>query len=163
MDKSVKFLRFLAIERLLRGLLILFVGLGGLRISSIHLQSITEWNQALQKVSSINSQVFNSVLHSSTYEYLFRLKNATISHWIVLFSGITCYGILICVEALGLWRDWHWAERLTVVSTSAFLPIEVWELTRGFSIMKAGAFAFNIFVVYWLYKKKWHKSETFDQ
>ena len=154
----MKILRFLAIERFLRGLLILFVGLGGLRISPNRLQSITRWNDALQNISSLNSQIFNSILHSSAYEYLFRLKNATTSHWVALFFGITCYGILICVEAIGLWRDWHWAERLTVVSTSAFLPVEIWELSRGFSALKAAAFIFNVFVVIWLYKKKWNRN-----
>ena len=154
----MKILRFLAIERFLRGLLILFVGLGGLRISPNRLQSITRWNDALQNISSLNSQIFNSILHSSAYEYLFRLKNATTSHWVALFFGITCYGILICVEAIGLWRDWHWAERLTVVSTSAFLPVEIWELSRGLSALKAAAFIFNVFVVIWLYKKKWNRN-----
>ena len=158
----MKLLKFLAIERLLRGLLILFVGLGGLRISSNHLQSITQWNDALQKVSNLNSQVFNSVLHSSAYEYLFRLKNSTTSHWVALFTAITSYGILICIEAVGLWRDWHWAERLTVISTSAFLPLEIWELTRGFSALKVLAFVFNIFVVYWLYTKKWHRATSIE-
>ena len=156
----MKLLKFLAIERFLRGLLILFVGLGGLRISSNHLQSITQWNDALQKISTLNSQVFNSVLHSSAYEYLFRLKNSTTSHWVALFAAITSYGTLICVEAVGLWRDWHWAERLTVISTSAFLPLEIWELAKGFSTLKVLAFIFNIFVVYWLYTKKWHREST---
>ena len=156
----MKLLKFLAIERLLRGLLILFVGLGGLRISSNHLQSITQWNDALQKISNLNTQVLNSVLHSSAYEYLFRLKNSTTSNWVALFTAITSYGILICIEAVGLWRDWHWAERLTVISTSAFLPLEIWELAKGFSTLKVLAFVFNIFVVYWLYTKKWHREST---
>lgn len=158
----MKLLKFLAIERFLRGLLILFVGLGGLRISSNHLQSITQWNDALQKISTLNSQVFNSVLHSSAYEYLFRLKNSTTSHWVALFTAITSYGILICIEAVGLWRDWHWAERLTVISTSAFLPLEIWELAKGFSTLKVLAFIFNIFVVYWLYTKKWHRASSLE-
>ena len=158
----MKLLKFLAIERLLRGLLILFVGLGGLRISSNHLQSITQWNDALQKISNLNSQVINSVLHSSAYEYLFRLKNSTTSHWVALFTAITSYGILICIEAVGLWRDWHWAERLTVISTSAFLPLEIWELAKGFSTLKVLAFVFNIFVVYWLYTKKWHRATSIE-
>ena len=158
----MKLLKFLAIERLLRGLLILFVGLGGLRISSNHLQSITQWNDALQKISNLNTQVFNSVLHSSAYEYLFRLKNSTTSNWVALFTAITSYGILICVEAVGLWRDWHWAERLTVISTSAFLPLEIWELAKGFSTLKVLAFIFNIFVVYWLYTKKWHRASSLE-
>ena len=158
----MKLLKFLAIERFLRGLLILFVGLGGLRISSNHLQSITQWNDALQKISNLNSQVFNSVLHSSAYEYLFRLKNSTTSNWVALFTAITSYGILICIEAVGLWRDWHWAERLTVISTSAFLPLEIWELAKGFSTLKVLALVFNIFVVYWLYTKKWHRASSLE-
>ena len=158
----MKLLKFLAIERFLRGLLILFVGLGGLRISSNHLQSITQWNDALQKISNLNTQVFNSVLHSSAYEYLFRLKNSTTSNWVALFTAITSYGILICIEAVGLWRDWHWAERLTVISTSAFLPLEIWELAKGFSTLKVLAFIFNIFVVYWLYTKKWHRASSLE-
>lgn len=148
-------LRALALERLLRGLVILSVGFEGLRLSSARYKSLTEWNQVVGLVTKFNPNIANSILHSSFYDWLFRLQSGRISSWVALFGAIFGYGILICVEAIGLWLDLLWAEKLAVISTSAFIPFEIWELAKGFSFLKAGAFVINVFLVIWLYRTKW--------
>lgn len=149
-------LRFLSLERGFRGLVIISVGVEGLRLSSVRFKSLTEWNQVVGLVTSFNPSLANSILHSSFYDWLFKLQSGSAARWVALFGAIFCYGILILVEAVGLWLDLLWAEKLTVISTSAFLPLEIYELSKGFSVLKATAFVINIFLVIWLYRTKWH-------
>jgi uncharacterized membrane protein (DUF2068 family) len=150
------FLKFLALERFARGTLIVFVGVNGLRISNHRIATFSAWNEALTKVSNLDSKIINSILHSSMYRYLFNLKGISNFQWIGLFSVIALYGALICFEGVGLWFDVLWIERLTVITTGAFLPIEAWELGLGFTITKLAVLSFNLFVVIWLYKTKWN-------
>ena len=60
------------------------------------------------------------------------------------------FGILEGVEAIGLWLEQRWAEYLTVVATASLLPVEVLELTRHATVLKAGGFVVNVAVVVYL-------------
>jgi uncharacterized membrane protein (DUF2068 family) len=60
------------------------------------------------------------------------------------------YGVLEGVEAYGLWRRRRWGEWLTVIATSLLFIPEVWELSKGTSLLKLGALLVNIAVVAYL-------------
>src|SRR5437588_19655 len=53
-------------------------------------------------------------------------------------------------KALGLWYQRRWAEYLTFVATTAFLPLEVLELTNQVSAFKVTALIVNLAVVIYL-------------
>ena len=56
---------------------------------------------------------------------------------------------------VGLWRNRRWAEYLTSVAVAAFIPIEIYELSKGVSAFKAIAFVINLLVLaYLLYAKR---------
>jgi uncharacterized membrane protein (DUF2068 family) len=67
--------------------------------------------------------------------------------------GLVAYGVLQIVEATGLWGGWRWAEYLAVVATSAFIPLEIYELSEKPTPLKAGALVLNIVVVIYLVHK----------
>ena len=54
------------------------------------------------------------------------------------------------MEAVGLWYQRRWAEYLTFVATTAFLPLEVLELTKQVSAFKVTALIVNLAVVIYL-------------
>ena len=60
------------------------------------------------------------------------------------------YGLLELVEATGLWLDQLWAEYLTVVATSLLIPLELYELVRHPTALKAGGLAINALNVAYL-------------
>src|SRR6478735_6412159 len=60
------------------------------------------------------------------------------------------YGALELVEGTGLWLDKLWAEYLTVVATSLLIPLELYELVRHPTALKAGGIAVNIAIVAYL-------------
>ncbi len=69
-------------------------------------------------------------------------------HWIV--AAMLAYGALQFAEAAGLWRVKRWGEYLAVVATSAFLPLEVYEIVDKFTVLRLSALTVNIAAVVWL-------------
>jgi uncharacterized membrane protein (DUF2068 family) len=67
---------------------------------------------------------------------------------IALAAG--AYALLEGAEAFGLWYQQRWAEYLTLIATAAFLPFEVWELTKTQTPLKIGALAVNLAIVLYL-------------
>jgi hypothetical protein len=87
--------------------------------------------------------------------YFSRVFTYSPAHLIRLGLYVTAYAILEAVEMVGLWRNRRWAEYLTSVAVAAFIPLEVFELSKGVSAFKIVAFAINIVVLaYLLYAKR---------
>jgi hypothetical protein len=57
---------------------------------------------------------------------------------------------MLLVESYGLWFIRRWGEYFSVVVTSVFLPLEIWELTEKFTWLKVLLTAVNVAAVIWL-------------
>lgn len=69
--------------------------------------------------------------------------------------GAIAYGVLEVVEAVGLMLHRRWAEYLVLLATVAFLPLEIDELLRSPSPLKALALTVNIAIaVYLIWRKQ---------
>lgn len=64
------------------------------------------------------------------------------------------YGLLETVEAIGLLLRRRWAEYLVLFATVAFLPLEVEEMVRQPSVLKALALVVNIAIAVYLVWRK---------
>ncbi len=64
--------------------------------------------------------------------------------------GSFVYAALFAVEGIGLLMKKRWAEYLTVVITTSFIPLEIYELVRHFSAAKVIALGLNVIVVVYL-------------
>jgi uncharacterized membrane protein (DUF2068 family) len=60
---------------------------------------------------------------------------------------VVLYALVRFIEAWGLWRSRRWAEWLAAVSGAIYVPLELYELFRGFSWIKLAALAANLAVV----------------
>lgn len=60
------------------------------------------------------------------------------------------YAAILLVEGIGLWMQYRWAEYVTIITTSLFLPFEIYELLERFTIIRLGIFVINIFIVWYL-------------
>jgi uncharacterized membrane protein (DUF2068 family) len=60
------------------------------------------------------------------------------------------YSALFLTQGVGLVLCQRWAEWLTVVATSVFIPVEVYEIVQDFGVWKIGLFVFNIAIVAFL-------------
>ncbi len=64
------------------------------------------------------------------------------------------YGLLECVEGVGLMLRKRWAEYLVVLATSALLPLEISEVLRRATPLKVVALLVNIAIVVYLVWRK---------
>jgi uncharacterized membrane protein (DUF2068 family) len=75
----------------------------------------------------------------------------TTERTIGVFGGIALgYAVLYAIEGFGLWRNAHWAEYLTVVTTSLLVPIEIWEIFRHPTALKWLTLVINLAIVAYL-------------
>jgi uncharacterized membrane protein (DUF2068 family) len=63
---------------------------------------------------------------------------------------LVAYATLEAVEMVGLWFAKRWAEYLTFVATTLFVPLEVYELLSSFGWLKLVTFLVNMAVVIYL-------------
>jgi uncharacterized membrane protein (DUF2068 family) len=78
---------------------------------------------------------------------LFTLRAGTLRE---LGFALLAYGVLEGVEAVGLWFMRRWAEYLTFLATSILLPLEVYEIIYGATVLKVIGFIVNLAVVIYL-------------
>jgi uncharacterized membrane protein (DUF2068 family) len=65
-------------------------------------------------------------------------------------AGAFFYSTVRFVEAYGLWRGRAWAEWLGVISGGLYIPLEIYELFRGGTLIKSVLFATNLVIVVFL-------------
>ena len=135
------FLRLIAVERALRGLLLIAAGVYLVGHTSADLGSFV--NRLARGIELDPRRPF--IRH-----FLMRLGRLH-RHEILLFGiGALCYGALETVEGIGLWFRRRWAEWLTVVATSLLVPFELYELVHKPSPLKAAGLAVNVLIVVYL-------------
>jgi uncharacterized membrane protein (DUF2068 family) len=65
-------------------------------------------------------------------------------------AGVAAFAALEAVEMVGLWFARRWAEYLTFIATIVLLPLEVYELTSGVSVLKLITFVINLVIALYL-------------
>jgi uncharacterized membrane protein (DUF2068 family) len=152
-DKIV--LRLIAVDRALH-----FVLLGGLAVAiflvASHRQALRE--KFYRVVADLQGGVGGGPVQNHRtglihdLDRLFSLSGGTLK---LVGLGIAIYALLEGIEAVGLWFQQRWAEYLTFIATTVFLPLEVYELLHGASPLKVIALIVNLAIVgYLLYAKR---------
>src|SRR3569832_1982257 len=72
--------------------------------------------------------------------------------------GLLAYSALIAVEGYGLLRHRLWGEWLTIIITTTFIPLEIYEVIHKSSAMKGLVLAANILIVIYLVARRIHAS-----
>jgi len=88
---------------------------------------------------------------SRQLQHLFDLRPGTLR---VLLGLALAYAVVEWTEAYGLWKERRWAEYLTVVATTGFLPLEVHELLDRVTVLRIAALVVNVALVIWLVRAK---------
>jgi uncharacterized membrane protein (DUF2068 family) len=148
-------LRLLAVERGVRGVLLLLLAYGLHRFSGAQgsLQKVFEADLPLLKPLANR---FGVDLETSGPVKLIRQAFGVSPHTLFLLTlGVAAYGALELLEAVGLWLLKRWGEYVAVVGTSIFLPLEIRELIERVTLLRLLTFAINVAAVaYLLYTKR---------
>jgi uncharacterized membrane protein (DUF2068 family) len=132
----------IALERTLRGLLLLAAGIYLLAKAGSNFGDIA--NHVARRIELDPRRPF--IRH--VVAKLGHLKK----HEVRFFGAAAIgYATLELVEGVGLFYRKRWAEWLTVVATSLLVPVEVYELVRHPSWLKAGGIAVNVVIVVYLF------------
>ncbi len=137
-DNMTPALRVVALFEGCKGFLVLFAGLA--LFSLIH-----------QNIQSVAEQLV-AHLHLNPAHHMPKIFIDAAGHLtdgrILLFALLALlYASMRFVEAYGLWFARRWAEWFALVSGAIYLPIEFYELARGFSLIKILFVLVNLFIV----------------
>jgi uncharacterized membrane protein (DUF2068 family) len=145
-DKIV--LRVIAVDRAIH-----FLVLGALAVLAFVLASHRGKIDSL--VTRLNSFFFGTRTGSRPPAHGFvheveRLVTLDVNTLRLIGIAAAAYALLEGAEAYGLWRQRRWAEYLTFVATTLFVPYEVYELTEKITVIRVGAFAINVAILVYL-------------
>src|SRR6267143_4065631 len=134
-------LRLIAAFKLLKGLALLALGIGALKLLHKDLETIVvHWISVFQ--IDPHSHYMTLLLAKLSRLDDRRLKELSV--------GTFIYSAIFLTEGVGLALGKRWAEYLTIISTASLLPIEVYELVKHVSIAKILALVINLAVVVYL-------------
>ncbi len=137
---QTRVVRLIALFKLLKGVLLIAVGVAALKLLHTDIASVVERWVAVLGLDQ-NSRFVGRALSTAAALTPNRVRD--------LFVGSFLYGGLFLTEGIGLWLLKHWAMWFTVIITSSFLPLEIYELARHPSAGKVGILVVNlVFAVY---------------
>ena len=147
-------LRALAIERWVRGLIVVLIGVAVFKLKTTQVSLKALFERDLSSLEPFFKQIHFDVKDSSTVNAIMKTLNAKPSTLNLIAFGLLLYGLLQIVEGIGLWSLKRWGEYVAVVGTSLFIPLEVYELVDNATWLKAAAFVVNVAAVVYLVSSK---------
>ena len=137
-------LMLIAAFKLLKGLVLLAVAIGALRLLHRDLAGVVDhW------VNAFRVDPHNRYIHW----LLAKLPAVDDRKLKELSVGTFIYSAVFLTEGIGLALHKRWAEYFTIITTSSFLPLEVYELFHHATIAKGLALVINIAVVIYLVRE----------
>ena len=134
----------IALFKLFKGALLLVVGFGLLEL--MHADIATLFSLLLESLH-INAD--------TRFVHALLLKVDALQPHSILMAGLVSLGFaaLLLAEGIGLWLEVSWAAYLTVVSTSALIPLEIYELIERATLTRIILLAVNLVIVLYLVKQ----------
>ena len=148
--------RLIILERAIRGSLVFILGVALLTRSRSVVSLVRLW------VTELDVNPERRVIPRLLITVLRPIGQFSTRTVVLIGIGALLFGMLELTEAIGLARRRRWAEYLTVVATSLLFIPELWELSRKFTVLKAGGFAVNVVIVaylIWRLRRTAHEDE----
>ena len=137
-------LRLIALFKLLKGLLLVGVGFGALRLIHADVSVlVSAWADRL----NIDPQ--NRYLGAT----LSRLLSVEPRTFAAIAVGSFVYAVVLLAEAVGLWFRRRWAEYFTIIVTSSFIPLEIYEALKRVTGPRLTTIAVNVAIVAYLVRQ----------
>jgi uncharacterized membrane protein (DUF2068 family) len=137
-------LMLIAVFKLLKGFALIAVGIGALHLLHKDVAAVADhWINAF-RVDSHN-RFITWLLAKLPLVNDKKLKELSV--------GTFFYAAIFLTEGLGLAFRKRWAEYFTIITTSSFLPLEVYELIHHANVAKTVALVVNIAVVVYLVRE----------
>jgi uncharacterized membrane protein (DUF2068 family) len=137
-------LLLIASFKLLKGMALLAVGIGALRL--LHKDVAAEIERWIEmfRVDPHNHFILLLLERLSILDPQ-RLKELSV--------GTFIYSAIFLTEGVGLALRKQWANYFTIITTSSFLPVEIYELAKRFNFVRSTALLINVAVVIYLVRE----------
>ena len=134
-SRSDRVLKLIALFRLSKALVLVLAGFGVLELLHPDIAArVIDWMRAFP---------FTVRYHPE------RALNSP--HRIQLLAAASfAYAALFTTEGIGLWLQKRWAEYLTVIATTSFIPFEIWEIVKKVTALRVALVMANIAIVIYL-------------
>jgi uncharacterized membrane protein (DUF2068 family) len=131
----------IAVFKLVKGMLLLLVGLGLLKL--MHADIATLFSRLIE---ALHLNADSRIIHALV------LKVDALQPHSVLVAALVSLGYagMLLLEGIGLWLERSWAAYLTVISTSLLLPFELYEVIDRVSMIRVGVLVLNLVIVLYL-------------
>src|SRR6266567_7866055 len=134
-------LKLIAVFKLIKGVLLLAAAIGLLKLLGTDISAQLEhW------ITVFRGDPGNKYFHA----LLVKIANLDPRTLKAVSAGSFFYSALLLTEGIGLWFERRWAEYLTVIATSSFVPIELYELTRKVNDARLAILTINLAIVLYL-------------
>lgn len=139
--KSRKGIWLIVVFKLLKGLMLLTVGIGALSLLHDNVAAqITHWIEVFR----VDPE--NHFIHA----FIRKLWTVDDKKLVAISAGTFFYAALVLTEGIGLALRKKWAEYFTIFATASLIPLETYELVQKFGFMKTLVIAVNVAVVIYL-------------
>ena len=145
MQKHSLFLKIIIVEKLFLGVLFAALSFSMLTLLNKDMMVFTD-----QLLVYLNLDIEKDYVQDIV-DLLTNIKGGTI---VGISAGMFLLSSLNLMEAYGLHMRRRWAEWLTVIATSLFIPLELYEVIQQQTMVRIGALVINIAIVYYLAKHK---------
>lgn len=143
-ERGTGVLILIALFKLVKALMLIAVGIGALRLLHKDVGSVVEhWVEVLRVDPD------NHYVHSLMVK-LFRVTPKQLE---AVSVGTFFYAALLLTEGVGLLLRKHWAEYFTVITTALLIPLEVFEMVKHLTAMKAVVLLINVAIVVYLIQR----------
>lgn len=148
-------LRFLAVERGIRGLLLVSLAYGVWRFDGSRGALEKVFDSYLPVLKPLADRLGVDLQHAGPVRLIQEAFTARHSTLLLVAGGVLLYGMLQLTESVGLWLMRRWGEYVAAVATTIFIPLEIYELVEKVTLLRVGALVLNIFAIaYLVYTKR---------
>jgi uncharacterized membrane protein (DUF2068 family) len=131
----------IGVFKLVKAILLVVAGIGAVRLLHRDVaDTVIHWTREL-RVDPDNRYVHGA---------LARVFRVTPKQLRELSVGTFIYAGLFATEGMGLLLRKRWAEYFTLVTTGGFIPLEIYELVRHFTVAKVVIGLINLLIVWYL-------------
>lgn len=152
--KDAFILRALAVERIIRALLLTALAYGIYKFAGATDAVTKVFNTYLPLLKPVTDRLGIDLQDAGPVRLAEKALHEPHSTLLLVALGVLAYGILQYAEGIGLWLLKRWGEYVAVVGTSAFIPLEVYELVDKTTWVKVVLLVVNLAAVFYLVYSK---------
>jgi uncharacterized membrane protein (DUF2068 family) len=140
-DKNPAALLAIALFKLTKGVLLIIVGIGALKLLHRDVaETVSHW------IDILRVDPDSRMIHG----LLMRVVSVTPKQLEATSVGTFIYAALLLTEGTGLLLRKRWAEYFTIISTAGLIPLEVYEIHRHLTAAKILVLLVNVAIVIYL-------------